>query len=57
MIASTIDLEKRLAQLKQAVPTRGMERHPMILKDVSELPGELQSPAITSHAAKELENV
>jgi len=28
MIASTIDLEKRLAQLKQAVPTRGMERHP-----------------------------
>ena len=32
-----------LAQLKREVPTRGFERHPWTLKDVSDLPAELQS--------------
>ena len=53
MVTSTTDLEKRLEQLKQAVPTRGMERHPTILKDISELPAELQSPDLTASAARE----
>jgi hypothetical protein len=45
------DLEKRLTQLKQQVPKRGFERHPLVLKNVSELPAELQSPALVSLAA------
>ena len=53
MIKSINDTEKRLVQLKQAVPTRGMERHPTILKDVSELPIELQSPEVSRLAAGE----
>lgn len=48
MSTSETDLEERLAQLKQQVPTRGFERHPLILKDVSELPAELQSPSVAS---------
>jgi hypothetical protein len=48
------DLEKRLAQLKRQVPTRGLERHPSVLKNVSELPAELQSPAVVSLAASEV---
>jgi hypothetical protein len=47
------DLERRLALLKQTVPTRGMERHPQKLKGVSELPAELQSPSLTSICASE----
>jgi hypothetical protein len=53
MVPSKNDLEKRLAQLKQEVPTRGMERHPSVLKDVSELPAGLQSPAVTMLASSE----
>ena len=53
MVTSTSDLEKRLEQLKRSVPTRGMERHPTILKDISELPAELQSPGLTAIAARE----
>ncbi|MBN1979159.1 MAG: hypothetical protein JW918_17320 [Anaerolineae bacterium] len=48
MSASETDLEERLAQLKRQVPTRGLERHPLILKDVSELSAELQSPYVAS---------
>jgi len=53
MVTSTTDLEKRLEQLKQAVPTCGMERHPTILKGISELPVELQSRDLTAIAARE----
>lgn len=53
MTLSDIDLEKRLARLKQEVPTRGLERYPSILKNVSDLPAELQSPAVVSLAASE----
>jgi hypothetical protein len=49
----THDLENRLAQLKRQVPTRGFERHPLVLKSVSDLPAELQSPAVTTLAARE----
>jgi hypothetical protein len=48
-----MDVEERLAQLKRQVPTRGFERHPWILKNVSDLPTELQSPAVVSLAAGE----
>lgn len=51
MSTSEKDLEARLAQLKRQVPTRGFERHPLILKHVSELPAELQSPTVGSLAA------
>lgn len=52
-MAITPDLENRLAQLKRKVPTRGFERHPLVLKSVSDLPAELQSPAVTTLAARE----
>jgi len=48
MIASSRDLEKRLAQLKREVPTRGFERHPVFIKSLAELPPELCSPAVTA---------
>ncbi len=47
----TPDVEKRLAQLKREVPTRGFERHPSIIRDLAELPPELRLP---SDAAAEL---
>jgi hypothetical protein len=50
MATSTHDLESRLAQLKRQVPTRGFERHPSVLKSVSDLATELQSPAVTTLA-------
>ena len=53
MPPSKNDLEKRLAQLKQEVPTRGFERHPSVLNTVSDLPTELQSPAVTTLATSE----
>ena len=53
MTTPTHDLENRLAQLKQKVPTRGFERHPLVLKSVSDLPAELQSPAVTTLATHE----
>jgi hypothetical protein len=45
------DPEKRLDQLKREVPTRGFERHPSLLQNVSDLPAELQSPTVTALAA------
>jgi hypothetical protein len=53
MFSSKIETEKRLAQLKQVVLTRGFDRHSSVLKNVSELPVELQSPAVTLLAARE----
>jgi hypothetical protein len=50
MTTSTADLEKRLAQLKRAVPTRGLERHVTLLKNISDLPAELRSPAVAALA-------
>ena len=32
------DVEKRLAQLKREVLTRSFERHPLVVKDIGELP-------------------
>ncbi len=46
MTPSTQDLEKRLAQLKREVPTRGFERHPVILENLVDLPAELQYPEL-----------
>lgn len=53
MTAIATDLEERLAQLSMAVPARGMERFPLILKNVSDLSAELQSPVVTALAARE----
>ena len=46
MTTARDDLDKRLAQLMREVPTRGFERHPSELKSISDLPAELQSPAV-----------
>jgi hypothetical protein len=46
-------LEIRLAELKKEVPTRGLERYPSLLKHLSELSIELQSPALTALTAGE----
>jgi hypothetical protein len=53
MTTTTDELERRLAQLKRAVPARGMERHPLLLHDLSELPAELQSPGVRAMAASQ----
>jgi len=45
--------EKRLAELRRQVPTRGLERHPSVLAQISDLPAELRSPAVDSLAASE----
>jgi hypothetical protein len=41
-------VQKRLAQLVKEMPTLGMKQYPCTLKSISDLPGELQSPFITS---------
>lgn len=46
-------VETRLAQLKREVPTRGLECHPLMVKAVTDLPPELQSPTVTALAAQE----
>ena len=43
--------EKRLAELKKEVTRRGFDRHASVLQDISELPAELQSAAVTGLAA------
>jgi hypothetical protein len=48
MTPSIHAVEKRLVQLRKEVLARGFERHPSVLKDVSELPIELQSPTVTT---------
>ena len=40
------DTEKLLTQLRQQVPTRGIERHLAILRNVSDLSTDLQSPFV-----------
>jgi hypothetical protein len=52
MSPSQKEIEDRLAILKQSVPTRGMDRHPSILNNVSELPAELQSLNVADIAAE-----
>lgn len=47
MAISTADRKKRLAELKKEVTKRGFDRHASRLKDVSELPADLQSPVLT----------
>jgi hypothetical protein len=47
------DLEKRLAELKKEVTKRGFDRHAYLLKNVSELPIDLQSSAVAALAARE----
>lgn len=46
MKSPTKEVEKRLAQLRRQVPTRGLERHPEVLTDLSDLPIELRSSAV-----------
>jgi hypothetical protein len=53
MLRSTQDHEKRLAELKKEVTKRGFDRHASILQNVSELPTELQSPAVMALATRE----
>lgn len=43
--------EKRLAELKKEVTKRGFDRHASVLQDITELPIELQSPALIELAA------
>lgn len=45
--------ERRLAQLKREVTRRGFDRHAHVLRDVSELPGELQTAAVSELANRE----
>ena len=53
MARSADDQKKRLAELKKEVALRGLERYPSVLKTISELPLELQSPAVTTLADRE----
>ena len=53
MVTESDDLEKRLTQLKREVPTRGFERYPSVLKNITELPPELQSPSVKNLATTE----
>jgi hypothetical protein len=53
LTGSEKDVEKRLAQLKREVPTRGLERYPWVVTNVSDLPTELQSRTVVSLAARE----
>lgn len=46
MTTASVDLEKRLNELKQEVLKRGFDRHPSVLSSILELPAELQSPAV-----------
>jgi hypothetical protein len=53
MTVSTHDLDKRMSQLRKEMPKRGMDRHLSLLKDISELPVELQSPALAVPPAQQ----
>ncbi|RPI94034.1 MAG: hypothetical protein EHM40_07885 [Chloroflexi bacterium] len=53
MATSTDDREKRLAELKKEVTQRGFDRHASVLKNISELHAELQSPAVTALVERE----
>ena len=54
MARSMDDLEKRLAELKQEVTKRGFDRHASVLKDISELPPELQSSAVKALSTRQV---
>jgi hypothetical protein len=53
MVRSTEDRETRLAELKKEVTKRGFDRHASVLQHVSELPSDLQSPAVMALAESE----
>ncbi|HSL44193.1 MAG TPA: hypothetical protein VK897_12225 [Anaerolineales bacterium] len=53
MYRSTLQREKRLAELKKEVNRRGFDRHASVLRDVSELPAELQSQALADLSSHE----
>lgn len=53
MTPTRTEEEKRLSQLKKEVPIRGFERHPLILKQISDLPPEFRSPAVATLADRE----
>jgi hypothetical protein len=53
MAGLTDDREKRLDELRKEVTKRGFDRHASLLKNVSELPLELQSSAVAALAARE----
>jgi hypothetical protein len=53
VVIANDDIEKRLTQLKREVPTRGFERYPSVLKNLTELPPELQSPIIKTLTTNE----
>jgi hypothetical protein len=53
MTTSKSDLENRLDLLRKEVLKRGFDRHPSLLKNVSDLPSELQSPTVISLANSE----
>lgn len=48
MTITEADFQKQLDLLKQEVPTRGVERYPLRLNDVSDLPADLRSQAVDS---------
>lgn len=52
-MAVTDARERRLIELRKEVTQRGFDRHASLLKNVSELPVELQSPAVSALAARE----
>jgi hypothetical protein len=53
-MASPIDSrEKRLAELKKELNKRGFDRHASVLRHISKLPFELQSPAVSELATCE----
>jgi hypothetical protein len=45
--------EQRLAELRKEVTRRGFDWHASLLQNVSEMPGEFQSAAVTALAARE----
>jgi hypothetical protein len=53
MSRSIDNREKRLAELKKQVPTRGLDRYPSFCKDISELPAELQSRTVSALCSRE----
>ena len=46
--------ERRLAQLRREASRRGFDRHASVLKNVSELPAEFQTPAVLELADREV---
>ena len=53
MTETDTDLNKRVTFLKREVLARGFDRHPSLLKSITDLPAELKSPAVTALAENE----